>query len=166
MMPAVGTKIKFRFRSRMMAAEMAVPQVINATGSVSQRCCDSTHVAFTLVSKYTIWLKKCFHRLYGSDHEVLHFRKTRLSLGTNNENTRLKTQVLCQFSCCTTYLLFLCSTHGFYFACSTMRRDSILSTITTRSRRISKKLKAAVSLLHAHSTCVITALPVGLGYEM
>ena len=109
----------------------------------SQRCCDSIDVAFTLVSKYSVWFRKCFHHLHRFDHEV---RRTRLLLSTN-ANTRLKTQVLCLFLYCTTYLLFLCSTNNFCFASSAMRQESISSTIVMRTRLISKKLMAAVNLL-------------------
>ena len=70
----VGAKIKFWFRSQMTAVEWPVPQVTNATGSVFQRCCDGTNIAFTLISKYTVHFRKGLHCLYGTDHEVLYLR--------------------------------------------------------------------------------------------
>ena len=88
--------------------------------------------------------------IYCIEHKVLHLRRTRLSLGMNNANSRLNTQVFCLFLCGTTYLLFLCATCGFCFACracfacSTTRGDSISLTIATHTRLMSKKLKAAV----------------------
>ena len=147
---------------------MAGPKVTNSTGSLSQRWCDGRDVAFTLVPKYTVRFRKRFHRLYGIEHEVLHLRRVRLSLGMNNANTctRLKTHVLCLFLCSTTYLLFLCSTRGFCLACIAMRRDNVSSTIATHTRLISEKLTAVVSRLPRTLDSCNSTLPAGLGYEV
>ena len=127
---------------------MAIPQVTNATESVSQRCCDSRDVEFTLICKYTVWFRKRFHRLYGIEHRVLYLRLTRLSLGANNANTRLKTQVLCVY--------FYAAQGGTAFH-RPLSRKLDLSV---------KRLQPLLAFCHAHLTRVITTLPAGLGYEV
>ena len=156
--------VPFTYDGRRIAG----PQVTNATGLVSQRCCDGRNVAFTLVSKYTVRFRKHFHRLYGIEHEVLHLRRTRLSLGTNNANTRLKTQVLCLFfaalhtSCFCVHVVLVASALLVAKRGGTAFRRPLPRTLDLSV----KTLRPLLAVCHAHSTRVLTALPARLGYEV